>query len=1046
MAFIRCNIVMAALCFCVLFANGQEISYPTHSSQLLKATAADAAMLLDSAMPGSHFSTLEYANLPQKGIVFIYDTTISDNLACKVICDGSDLITFTAAEDNGLCFGLYKYLQQLGFRFYLPGSIWENTPLLTTVYKKTDTTFTSSFKYNGWFISGGYNRWIMDDNNNFSWDLYTGENGHNWALYQRRNGMTGKYRFVGHRGDIMTGSYLSTLQNNPCYVANNNNSRVANPSSVPDINNIASMEFWAGTIQEKYTGYKNNIFNNTSLYTNQFRKIKYNYANIGIEVPDGAKWGNTIDNAGCPGSGYPSESDQHFILSNYTSKKIGATYPKSSFQVYAYSRHANIPSAGIVLNKNIDVQLIPEVYQTVTSTNGLRNRWYHYTKNISEYNYLNLSGWSGETPSFDFDEFLTTVQIAKDNKSQGLVWETSPAKFASLPYLFAANSSLIDNANFDSTLQQFCNDMFGDASKTILQLLHFWADKKNMVQVSSNKYRLPFMLQLLNKADEQTKNASVIIKDRLRELKAYLHYMILYFEWVTDQRPNEAKQDKAGLLCMYLASINKMQLVNSYFLITTITSKYDTGGNFYKQYNCISGMSYQNGNLPQITAYQIENNFLADQARYGNIINNYSFEEPNEIENNFEEAHLKAKEIINVEVKYTNGIDYYGNSTFYFDAEKSGTFSINYQPTFDLPEKGYINFLVEKIGDKLNILNDLTLDKNSKEGNINISIPSAGAYKLTITSKYKSSVKIQIITNNINFYKSGAFFGNNSDNYSNVNDLPGFFYIPATIDKVYFSISNSNPGGKVFATEEKINREFAILDNEGNNIKAWLATPNDSALFYINIPKTGSGKFYRITQRSNYGLVFSNISNYLWIAQPKPAECTSSAFNISVIKEKEKCIIRLTAKEPVGQTYLWTVTDLGNTYNYGNYNIIDLPEYISPNALVTLSTSDNCSVTKKLRDDAGYLKAIQACANGAVLPTNNFVPTIYPNPSPGYFKCIQNGNLFKANKIEIINVHGVRVAGFNQADNFNISNLPAGIYLYKMMAEGIVYNGKLVKL
>ena len=141
------------------------------------------------------------------------------------------------------------------------------------------------------------------------------------------------------------------------------------------------------------------------------------------------------------------------LLANYTAQKIGTKYPGIRFQLYAYSTHADIPSANIAINEKLDIQLVPEVYQNLTSTNGLRNRWYSRTKNISEYNYLNLSGWSGETPDLlILDDLKATLQIAKDKKSQGLMWEASPAKFASLPFLLAANQNLKNNRDVDSTL------------------------------------------------------------------------------------------------------------------------------------------------------------------------------------------------------------------------------------------------------------------------------------------------------------------------------------------------------------------------------------------------------------------------------------------------------------------------------------------------------------------------------------------------------------------------------------------------------------------
>ncbi|MBK8495479.1 MAG: hypothetical protein IPL50_10960 [Chitinophagaceae bacterium] len=434
MAFIRNCFVTAVTILCVLYTNAQTVSYPVQSSQLLKSTAGDAALLLQKAIAGSQVTTSAYSTLPQSGIIFIYDSTITHNQACRVESDGINFIKFYASQDNGLCYGIYQYLQNLGFRFYQPGSIWEMIPALPSAYKKMDSTYIANFKYNSWFISGGHNRWVMDNSNSYGWDRYFGENGHNWALYQRRNLMMGAYGFAGHRADIIAGNNLSTWQNNPCYIASYNNSRAVNSRSVPDVNNTAAMQLWSAIIEQKYTTYRNTILGNTNLYLNQYRNFNYNNFNVGIEVPDGALWGNSADNLGCNSNGYSTESNQHFTLANYTAQKISNQYPNRRFQLYAYSTHADVPSAGIPLHDKLDVQLIPAVYQNLTSTNGLRKRWYSRTKNISEYNYLNLPGWNGETPGFNLDDLKATCAIAKEHNSQGLVWETSPAKFASLPF------------------------------------------------------------------------------------------------------------------------------------------------------------------------------------------------------------------------------------------------------------------------------------------------------------------------------------------------------------------------------------------------------------------------------------------------------------------------------------------------------------------------------------------------------------------------------------------------------------------------------------
>jgi Secretion system C-terminal sorting domain len=1046
MAFIRNCFVTAIAILCVLFTNAQTVCYPVQSSKTLQSTAEDVAVLLQKAVPGSQFTSSTYTVMPQSGFVFVYDSTITGSRACRVESDGAGFIKFSASEDNGLCFGIYQYFQQLGFRFYLPGSIWETIPVLTTPYKKIDSVYSFNFKYNGWYLSGGHNRWVMDNDNNYGWESYFGLNGHNWSLYQRRNGMTGEYRFAGHRSDIISGTNTATWQNNPCYIASYNNSRTVSSQSVPDVNNASAKDLWANIIEQKYTTYRSSVLSNPNAYINQLRGLNYSSFNVGIEVTDGALWGNTKDNSGCINVGYAKESDQSITLANHTAQMIGSKYPNVHFQLYAYSTHADIPSASMPINEKLDIQLVPEVYQNLTSTNGLRNRWYSRTKNVSEYNYLNLSGWSGETPSLDLDALKTTLQIAKDKKSQGLMWEASPAKFASLPFLLAANQSLQNNIKVDSTLVEFCNSMFAEAGKTIYNLLQLWTDNKKLAGGISNLYKLPLYFELINEADKKIAKEPEIVKARLRELKAYLHYTALYYDWAGDQGTN-AKTSKAVALCLYLAKINKLQLVNSYYLISTITRSYAATSSFYQQYNVANGTAYQNGNLPLLTAAEIEHDFSNDLSKFTGTINKYKFETTEVIAGRLDAAGLKIPEKVNVQLGYTNGMDYYNRCEFIIKAPKAGSFIIEYNPTFEMADKGYINFTVESTDRVLEIAEDFSLDKNAKAGSITITLPAAGNYKLTVSSKYKSSVNLSITTNKNIFYKSGAFFGKATESYEKDIDKPGYIYIPAGIDKLYFSLGNSNASGNGFKSETHINSAFAIQDITGKILKARFVTPNDSALFYIEIPRESAGKFCRVIRKFyQYSLVFSNVNNFLWYAQPKPLPCKEAGFAIDVIKKNGHCITRLTANSNSTQLD-WKVTDAGITHNLGNQRVVELPDYISTDAAVTLTNGLNCATTKKIADDAEFVKNKQACA--VLAPETQVVtvtPLVYPNPSTGIFKFMQGGIEFTASQVLIVNNQGNTVAVFNNIKQFNISHLSAGMYWYKIITGKNEFSGKLVRL
>lgn len=1045
MAIIRKCFVIAMASLCVLFTHAQTISYPVQSSKTLKSTAEDVAMLLEKAIAGSHFITATYGIQPQSGFIFVYDSTITGSQACRVECDGTSFIKFSAAEDNGLCYGIYQYVQQLGFRFYLPGSAWETIPVLTSPYKKTDSIYDFSFKYNGWYLSGGHNRWIMDKDNNYGWDSYAGLNGHNWSLYQRRNGMTGQYNFSGHRSDIMSGANTANWQNNPCYIAAYNNSRTLSSMSVPDVNNTAAKDLWANTIEQKYTAYRASVLNNPVVYVNQYRGLNYANYNVGIEVTDGAQWGNTRDNAGCNNMGYAKESDQSITLANHTAQKIGTKYPNVRFQLYAYSTHADIPSANLAINEKLDIQLVPEVYQNLTSTNGLRNRWYNRTKNISEYNYLNLSGWSGETPSLDLHALKTTLQIAKDKKSQGLMWEASPAKFASLPFLMAANKNLKENVAVDSSLAEFCNNMFKAAGKTVYSLLQLWTDDERLAGGISNLYKMPLYFDLIKTAEQQIANEPEIVKERLRELKAYLHYMALYYDWAGDQGTG-LKTSKAAALCIYLAKINKLQLVNSYYLISTISRSYASTGSFYQQYNVASGTAYLNGNLPLITAAEIENDFRSDLVKFGSIINKYKFENTSLVAGSMDAAGLRASKEFNVQLGYTNGMDYYNRAEFSIIAPAAGSFVINYNPAFEMNDKGYINFTVESTDRALEIIEDFSIDRNAKAGSLLVKLPSAGNYKLTVCSKYKSAVNLNITTNKNIFYKRGVFFGKATESYTKETDMPGYIYIPRGIDKLYFSIANSNAGGAGFKSEAHINSSFSIQDNNGKILKARFVTPGDSALFYIEIPRESVGKFCRITRKFyQYSLVFSNVNNFLWYAQPKPQPCPAADFKAEVANRNGICITQLTATAKTGQ-FDWEIADRGQTYTYNNQRTVELPGFISRNAVVTLTNGTDCSITKNLAEDQKLAFDNQSC--GGLRPASEITvaPVVYPNPSNGIFKLMQTGLELIASQVIVIDARGNKVAVFDKTSQFNIAHLPAGIYWCRIAINGRLFSEKLIKL
>ncbi len=952
------RIIFLMLICCVTTLRAQTIYYPSQSSDLLKFTAIDVAGLFSKAIPNSRVTAREYTSIPQSGFVFIYDSAMINSQACKIECSG-DIIKFSAAQDVGLCFGIYNYLNELGFRFYLPGSLWEKIPILSSPYKQENKTVVQKYKYNNWFISGGYNKWVMDQDAFFG-DSYFGNNGHEWSQYQRRNNMNGAYRFTGHRGDIVNTEYLSTLQANPCYIACNNGVRIATSQSVPDINNNNAKEYWASAILKQYTIYKNSITSDPALYKNYYYNFNYGNGYIGIEVPDGSAWGNSTDNLGCAaenynGNPYPNASDQQFILANFTASKINNLLPEKHFQCYAYSGHADVPSYGIPINKNIDVQVVASAFQSETSPVGLLSRWYKKYSNISEYDYMNIPQWTGETPIFSLNNYKNTLARIKQNNGQGIVIEASPAKFASLPFLFAGNRYLQYDINIDSSLNEFTSNLFpANIAVHIKQLLNYWGDDNVMLGgkfINDNKYKIPLFLQELYKTVTASQNTGAEVIARLQEFKAYIHYIILYYDFIEQNKSYQNKTEKAANLCLYLAKINKLQLVNSYFLIYDIVNKYPDTSAFYKSYNTINGSAYRNGNLTLISNEQINNNFSEDLVKYASSVTDFKFDNAVDIINKLTVAGLKPMDKINVGIGYTNGFNYPNRCEFYFYAPAAGMVNIHCIPTFEMPGYSYLNFTVEAADKGLVVIKDETLTREKILENINFNIPSVGLYKLSVVSKFKSSCDLVITTNGNTFFK-GPFYGKGAENYhsDNLKSMPKYFYVP-NISQLYFSINNACYTNSCL-TPDKVESAFGIKDNHGKNPDIEVS-PFDSSLYKISVPSSDAANFWQVTQMREYNFCFANISNIEIYAEPKP--------------------------------------------------------------------------------------------EAAVLP---FLPggtVVFPNPSNGVFNFKKNNFPLILNSINIYDPQGKKIAEAINTSSINLSNLPAGIYMFSAQKENDIIKGKLIK-
>jgi hypothetical protein len=340
-------------------------------------------------------------------------------------------------------------------------------------------------------------------------------------------------------------------------------------------------------------------------------------------------------------------------------------------------------------------------------------------------------------------------------------------------------------------------------------------------------------------------------------------------------------------------------------------------------------------------------------VKYASSVTDFKFENAIDIIKKMNASGLKPLDRIKVNLGYTNGYDYPGRYAFYFYAPAAGTVNINCAPAFRMAGKGFINIEVEATEKSLLVIKDEIISRENNPGDVKVTIPSAGLYKLSIVSKYQTSADIIITTNGNTFFKAGPFYGRVVESYrgDTLKSLPRYVYVPG-ISQLYFSINNACYTNTCL-TPAAVQNAFGIKDNNGNDPVIEVSA-FDSSLYKITVPSANAGSFWQVTKMREYNLCFANISNIEIFAERKPVAMA-------------------------------------------------LPALPAGNALV------------------------------------------YPNPSTGVFNFQKESSPLQLNSINVYDPQGKKVVVATNTSSINLSNLPAGVYIFSAQKENEIIKGKLIK-
>lgn len=561
----------------VSIAGAQNYDYkivlPSSSDIETSESAADMAYWLQQATKKS-FDILKSNDFKSNGIQLqlversdlptaVKKQLLQDGQSFYLEIDSYKRARIVGSGKNSLLNGIYTFLHELGFRWYMPGDAWEIVPKLDKKNIKISRLYTPSFQNRSYFGTGGTAPIAgLDPQNNFIKDFDT---------WNRRNRISSDYPILGHMGEAFYGANQKELDQHPEYFCNGKIDRTGKIS----INNPNAL----------------NLFTTWALSQ---VKPDDRFPVIGVDPADGS--GGADD---CLPTNMPQVktwSDKYFWIANKVAEESEKKGTNALVQLYAYSNHAAPPR--FELHKNVYPVIIPYAFQNVALPEQYIELWHKKMKGrpMGIYDYWNITQWSSDVPQFDIYSIPQKLRLWKNNNINTINLESTNAKGPmGHSFWLAAQMMWNTNVSFDSLYNDLLTQCFGPAATDVKRMYDRW----------SKNYQgaMDVVLSLHDLAAATAKIKDPIIRKRIAELKAYVHYLQLYYEY-----SNNPSIQSYNTLLDYIYSIHHLRLLQTHAL----QAYYIQPPAGYNRAGDPNALARQDGKVKTLQYSDIEKNFEKD--------------------------------------------------------------------------------------------------------------------------------------------------------------------------------------------------------------------------------------------------------------------------------------------------------------------------------------------------------------------------------------------------------------------------------------------------
>ncbi|MBD0353269.1 MAG: DUF4838 domain-containing protein, partial [Flavisolibacter sp.] len=301
-------------------------------------------------------------------------------------------------------------------------------------------------------------------------------------------------------------------------------------------------------------------------------------------------------------------SERSFFLANETAKELAKISPRIYANIYAYNTHAAPPSFSLA--SNLIVQIIPYAFQSIASPTEMISAWRKRHNNLLIYDYYGLPDWHYDLPltgGWSPDGLVNKLKYWKSQGLKGFMLESSYS-IASVGLGLYLSGRLGWDINTDPAIvyEQFYKDMFGTAAP----------EMKTYYQKIAGDFRgnadIPFLLNSLERAHASV--ASDQIKGRIEKLQAYLHYVLLYYQW--QSAPADKKEQAWEDVTAYTWKVYPFAIIHSTRIAELLNSKLPPSSHLLQSWNVYEPVGSKLQKISFIRSKEITESFKQNRKKY----------------------------------------------------------------------------------------------------------------------------------------------------------------------------------------------------------------------------------------------------------------------------------------------------------------------------------------------------------------------------------------------------------------------------------------------